>query len=431
MTQAAAQEPRRKTVIVRRWRECVIPFCIVRALAVVVLISAAAGAQCLPGAGDTRDADLEQARALVRNGSLAEAVVLLHRVVERHPNDADAHLLLGSVLALVPSRSEAVAEVRRAIELRPDSASSYNTLGMMLARFAEFELARQAFERAIRVDPRFAEAHQNLGLVLAQTSEYKLAGEHVARALELSAGSPKTAYLHLLNGRILGAQEKHELAAREFETAIRLRPDYPEAYLDLAAAKDKLLDEAGRFQALRKAVQLAPQNVEARYQLGKEYLTRGDGAKAVEHLRVAYRLKPDDRGTLYNYSRALRLSGQEEEAKAVSLKLAEVVRASSRASEYFLEAAKLTDDGAELEKRGDIRAAIVKYRAALELDPFVSTVRRNLGLALCRVGRYDEGIAELKEILRLDPNDAATTKALYIALDQAAAERARAGKHDK
>lgn len=415
--------------MLRCWRERVTLSCIICMLSAMAFTSVVGAAQGLPGAVETRDPDLEQARALLRNGSVAEAAASLREIVQRRPNDAEAHLLLGSVLALVPSRSEAVAEVRRAIELRPDSAPSYNTLGTILARFAEFGLARQAFESAIQLDARYADAHQNLALVLAQTSEYKLAGEHIARALEESAGSPKAAYLHFLNGRIFGAQEKHELAEKEFETAIRLRPDYAEAYLELAAAKDKLLDEAGRFQALRKAVELAPQNAEARYRLGTEYLARHEGAKAVEHLRVAYRLKPDDRGILYNYSRALRASGQDQEAEAVSRKLSQVLRASSRASEDSLEVGKLTNEGVELERRGDFQAAIAKYRAALELDPLESNVRRNLGLALCRAGRYDEGIAELKEILRLDPNDVATTQALYIALDRAAAERARAGKH--
>jgi predicted Zn-dependent protease len=59
-----------------------------------------------------------------------------------------------------------------------------------------------------------------------------------------------------------------------------------------------------------------------------------------------------------------------------------------------------------------------KYRAALELDPEHGGFRLNLGLALCRLGRWDEGIAEMREVVRRDPDNAEATKALYIAMEQ-------------
>ena len=78
----------------------------------------------------------------------------------------------------------------------------------------------------------------------------------------------------------------------------------------------------------------------------------------------------------------------------------------------------LVDAGRGLEKSGDFRAALEKYRAALDLDPSDAVLRLNYGLALCRLGRWQQGVAELREVLRLDPNNAAAAKALYIALDE-------------
>ncbi|MCI0422648.1 MAG: tetratricopeptide repeat protein, partial [Acidobacteria bacterium] len=72
----------------------------------------------------------------------------------------------------------------------------------------------------------------------------------------------------------------------------------------------------------------------------------------------------------------------------------------------------------ELEKSGNLVAALEKYQAALDLDPFHSGFRSNLALCLCRAGQWGRGISELREILRQNPNDEATTKALYIALEQ-------------
>ncbi|HZS50902.1 MAG TPA: tetratricopeptide repeat protein [Bryobacterales bacterium] len=368
---------------------------------------------------------LQQGRDLLAKGSAAEAVPLLRQAIEKNPADADAHLLLGSALALIPRRSEAVAELALAIELRPDHAPAYNVLGMTLARFAEFDSAQKAFEKAIAIDPKLAGAHLNLALVFAQKGEIARASRAVARAIELYGDTVSAAYPHYVAGRLYNQQNLPGRALQEFEAAIRLNPKFSEAFLELGSAKRKLSDEAGCIDALRKAVELAPENAEARYRLGVEYLNRRQAAKAVEHLGAAYRLKPGDRGILYNYSRALRLEGQEEQAKIIFRKLSETVSATTKASQHLAEAARLTNEGVALEKQGDFRAAVEKYRAALELDPLEASVRRNLGLALCRAGRWSEGIAELQEAQRIDPNDAETTRALYIAREQEAAAQGR------
>jgi len=65
-------------------------------------------------------------------------------------------------------------------------------------------------------------------------------------------------------------------------------------------------------------------------------------------------------------------------------------------------ASVLNSEGIQLEKSGDIRAALAKYRAALDLDPTGFGFRLNYALALCRLGRWQDGIVELREVLRLD-----------------------------
>jgi tetratricopeptide (TPR) repeat protein len=135
-------------------------------------------------------------------------------------------------------------------------------------------------------------------------------------------------------------------------------------------------------------------------------------------------LQPDDRAVLYSLSRALRNNGQTEEAKAVEGKLLGILRSSDKLRENSLEATRLNNEGVELEKSGNLSAALEKYTAALELDPLHGGYRRNLALGLCRLGQWDQGIAELREVLRQNPDDEVTTKALYIAMEQATASKA-------
>jgi tetratricopeptide (TPR) repeat protein len=122
--------------------------------------------------------------------------------------------------------------------------------------------------------------------------------------------------------------------------------------------------------------------------------------------------------TLYNLMLALLKTGQLEEAKPIEVRMAELQHQSDRASEVGLAATGLNSEGVQLEKSGDIRAALAKYRAALDLDPTGFGFRLNYALALCRLGLWQDGVVELREVLRLDPDNADAAKAMYIAREQ-------------
>src|SRR5258708_37156580 len=48
--------------------------------------------------------ELTEAAGLLAKGSIPEAITLLRGIVKTHPRNAQAHLLLGSALALAPRR---------------------------------------------------------------------------------------------------------------------------------------------------------------------------------------------------------------------------------------------------------------------------------------------------------------------------------------
>src|SRR5438309_1936071 len=103
-----------------------------------------------PQSSPSLDTYLNRARTSLADGSVNDAVSLLHEATRTYPASADAHVLLGSALALVPRRDEAISELTRAIELAPTSAPFHNTLGMALAQFAEYDQARTEFEKTIK-----------------------------------------------------------------------------------------------------------------------------------------------------------------------------------------------------------------------------------------------------------------------------------------
>ena len=346
---------------------------------------------------------LDQARELLSKGLTRSAVVLLRRIIASDPRNADARIVLGTTLALEGRRSESIQQLTEAVRLKPDSAEAYRALGMALARFVETKAAREAFERAIELNPKLADAHVDLSLILAQLGEWDLARDHLDRAIQIQGDTPAAARAYYLRAGIYGEQNQLEAALADLERAVQLRPNFAEAWSDLGAVRRNLLDDAGALAAFERAVRIDPKNGKAQFRLGSAYLHGRKPHLAVEQLRQALRLDPDDRATLYNLQMALRADGQSEEAKRVEARIAELLRQRSLASKTAIEAAKLNNEGVEMEKTSNLRGALEKYRAALELDPEHGGFRLNLGLVLCRLGRWDEGIAEIREVVRRYP----------------------------
>jgi protein O-GlcNAc transferase len=362
---------------------------------------------------------LERARKLVSVGSFDKAEAMLRQTIAADPSNIDARVLLGKTLALQGVRGQAIEQLAEAVRLSPSSATAHNEFGTVLSRFVEVRAARREFERALELDPGLAEAHVNLSLVLAQAGELAAAGDHLDRAIELQGNYREAAYAHYLRAKIWAAQDQIDKAMDELERAVHLRPDYAEAWSDLGGMRRLALESAGAIEALQRAVALKPDDALAQYRLGQLYLQDGHALKAVEHLKQALFYTPNDRSTLYNLMLALRKAGRAEDTKPIEKRLAELQQQSDRASEVGFAASDLNSEGIQLERSGDIRAALAKYRAALDLDPTGFGFRLNYALALCRLGRWQDGIVELREVLRLDPDNADAAKALYIAVDKA------------
>lgn len=368
------------------------------------------------------DPRLAIAAERIQAGTLAEAVDLLDAVVQENPDDPDAHLLLGSALSLIPRRERAIESLLRALELRPQHAQSHATAGMAFARLGERDVAASVFERAISLNPALGDAHLNLALILAGQEDYEGAARHMAEALELETDVSARARLRFLNGQLMVALGRVDDAVGEFERSLELESGSGEVHLALGMAQKTLLREDDAFPAFRKAVELAPQNPEAHYQLGLELQRRGDAGAAADRFLEANRLRPSDQSVVYNLSRALHQAGRHEESKRYRGELGHMIQAADKARENELETARLHGEAVRLEQDGDFAAAISKYREVLEFEPLNPVARRNLALALCRVERWDEGIAELRAILRDNPDDAETARALTIALDRSPGE---------
>jgi tetratricopeptide (TPR) repeat protein len=361
---------------------------------------------------------LEEAWGLLAKGDRPQAIRLLQELIHRNPQDADARLLLGSVLAEQKDHAGALAQLEAAVRLRPRSAEAQNALGEAYKTFGDGKAARAPFERAAALDPNFAAAQENLGLVLLEAGELDLAAAHLDHTLHLMGHTPDSAYARYLRAKVYTERNAVAQAVAELEEAVRLRPDFAESWSDLGQARKTLLDDTAALAAFERAVSLSPEDAVAQYRLGAEYFALGRNPPAIEHLEAAVHLSPENQSALYSLQLALRAGGQAERAGEIKRRLADLLLARDRANQKSLEAVQINNQGAALEKAGNLRGALEKYRAALELNPQHVGIRVNLAAALLRLGRWTEGIAELQEAQRREPGNESIRKALAAALAQ-------------
>jgi tetratricopeptide (TPR) repeat protein len=369
---------------------------------------------------------VEDAWQLLAKGQRPQAIRLLQEIIRSNPRDADARLLLGSVLQEEGDRNGAITQLTAAVRLRPNSAEAQNALGEAFHVFGDDESAHPLFEKAVALDPAMAPAQLNLGAILAKNGDLAPAAAHLDRAIALLSRKPSQnedlAYARYLRAKVYTAQGDVPKAAAELQQAVSLRAEFPEAWSDLGAARKTLLDDSGALAALERAVSLAPDDAVAQTRLGAEYLVQGNAHLAVVHLQEAARRDPENQSTLYSMQRALREDGQAEQADAIRKKLAEMLRQKDQADQNSVAAIQLNNQGADLEKADNLTAALEKYRAALVLLPDHAGIRVNFAIALLRLGQWQQGLAQLREAIRREPDNALWKAALEDALTQAPVE---------
>ncbi len=362
---------------------------------------------------------LERAWSLAASGQRAAAIELLRQVVTATPNQAEAHLLLGSLLMEEGDRQRSIDELTAGVKLRPRDAEAQNALGEACSKFGKKVAARTAFQKAVDLKPDYGIAQLNLGATLLEAGDMESAAKHLDRAVVLLGTSDDAADALYARAKIHTQRNQTEQAGKLLERAVRVRPNFAEAWSDLGMARKLLLDDMGCLSALEHAVSLNAHDAVAQYRLGAEYLAHDKPLEAIPHLQIAREASPADQSILNALQSALRKTGDEEGARRIRQQLADMLRERDETNQNKLTAVQLNNEGAALEKSGDFAQAIDKYREAERLDPAHAGIQINLAVALLRTGQWTEGLDRLHTAWLHDPENQQLKTALKDALAQA------------
>lgn len=158
---------------------------------------------------DSTDALAALANLLMHAKRLREAEKPLRRLVSLAPQDRNRHLQLGRVLSAQKKDAEAAAEFQKALALRADDWDALRELAFVQGRGKDYAAAENNYRTLLTRFPNDAELYDGLGSVLL-------------------------------------AQLKYAEAQNKFMVCVRIKPEWGQAYgqLALAAAGNKAYEIA-------------------------------------------------------------------------------------------------------------------------------------------------------------------------------------------
>jgi tetratricopeptide (TPR) repeat protein len=315
-----------------------------------------------------------------------------------------------------------------------------------LAHHAQGRLgeAEALYRGLLQQQPESPLLHANLGEALRALGRHDEARVHLLKAIELDA-SIAEAWNSL--GLLARDQRRYGDAEAAYREVIRLQPQFIGAYINLGAALVARYRRVEAVEVLRSALLIEPDNPEALTRLGSVLCEVGDArqldqAEAV--CRRALAVAPHFPQASDSLGHVLQVRGQHDLAiecykRSLSLnarrveprrRIGHLLQHSQRfdlAARFFESAGALdprdpgphADLGSLWFMLGNHDEAVRHYRSALRNDPDYAEAHHGLGVVLVEQRRLDEAEACLREALRLDPRMALS----WLVLARIQAER--------
>jgi tetratricopeptide (TPR) repeat protein len=359
----------------------------VQLLAVLWLCTAAAQA------ADERVA-FRDAVAAMQRGDFRAAEQKLRPEVAARPNDAAALSLLGVALDNQNQFREAAEFHRRAVAAAPRSADILNNYGNHLVANGEDAAAREVFLKAIVVEP----ANVNANVQLARQSLKQKNGAEALRYLKrLPAGqlaAPSVALVQLEALYLAGEGAQADALAAQLSGTLH-------GDAGMSFSLGLVLANSGRFEQAEllfgRVLAVAPADFNVLVNLGTAAASAGHYERAREVFETASRQEPQNVEVLF------RLASVHYELKQ-----------SQAAALLLAQAAKLDPQRADIQKLLALTAtalnalddAMGAWDAYLKLTPDDDFARRDRAYTMVRMGRSENGIADLAPFLKRHPGDA-------------------------
>ncbi len=252
------------------------------------------------------------------SGRAAEAVKTFRQALKLRPDDPEALLGLAKSLAACGKLAPAEETYYRSLALRPAFWGAYNDLGGFYFNHGRYDRAVSMWSRVVQLTPDNARGYLNLGGAYFRMGRFEKAISAFQRSIAIRPEASAYSNLGTLH-YFLGHRVE---AAAMFEKAVALRPTEPRVWGNLADAYRWLPGHEERAAAtfdraielMRGQLEVNPRNAEGVGWLAEWMARRGHTRQALQTVRRALKLSPQDVNCMARAVNVFHLAGQRGQA---------------------------------------------------------------------------------------------------------------------
>jgi tetratricopeptide (TPR) repeat protein len=249
-----------------------------------------------------------------------EALDSLQPLMEAGDPDPEALALASSAYEAMGDTPKAVSTLRQAIVVDPGNPSYYLDFAALSLAHASYEAGIQMINAGLKLSPGSPKLHLARGILYVQLGQIDQADADFATSERLDPEQPGASAARVLKYL---QQNNMEEALKTVHEEMAGRPNDGFLYYLLGEVLNWQGPPAGtpEFQkaldAASTAVRLQPDLTLARNLLSRLYLDAGQVNLAIEQCRLVLRDNPQDPVALYRLMRALKSTGNPEDAKQI------------------------------------------------------------------------------------------------------------------
>ncbi len=340
---------------------------------------------------------------------LEAAAAAFRRAMQLRRGYAPAHMRLGKVLLADGQDQAAAAELERALELEADLQPARVTLAQIRLAEGELEPSEKMLDRILAVQARHAQALSTLGQVYMRQGRRGEARQIAERARSAAiynlfedplmsqvVAEGVSSILIWERAKAFLDNGNDQQAMLGLRQVVKLKPQNPDVHQQLAVAYGNLGDLGRSRRHLERAVALASDRVDSLIQLATVQLDQQEPQAAIGHLERILELAPEDPDARWLLGRARLMAGELPAALAA---FDQAAAAGGEAPAWAR-----NEWGSALAQSGRPDAALEQFRAALAAEPGNAQSLFYLGLIFEGRGRLDVAADHYCRSMKSQPN---------------------------
>ena len=213
-----------------------------------------------------------------QDGRIDDAIKNFMMVQSLNPSYAAASINLGNILLEANRLSDARQHFAAALKIDANSPAAHYGLGQVALSERNYAEAVKYFERTLAIVSAATRVHYSLAMAYRGLGELEKAKDHLRLqgTVGVRVADPLVDHfeeiiqgerLHLIRGRTAMDARRYAEAADEFRKVVTANPDSVAGRINLGAALNLLGDQAGALQQFEEALRIAPENVNAHFNL--------------------------------------------------------------------------------------------------------------------------------------------------------------------